>query len=106
MTTAKSAEAGSLGAATESAHTTPTLAAPASLGQESFLLTTEADHWAGRVSTEVSRVARASEGLLLRVVFKGAESGGVLQDYVGEHFSFENKNDLVMAVESSPTSTG
>jgi hypothetical protein len=39
-------------------------------------------------------------------VFRGSESGGVLQDSVGEHFSFENKNDLVMAVESSPAAAG
>lgn len=44
--------------------------------------------------------------LLSRVVFRGLGSGGVLQDSVGENFSFENKNDLVMPVESSPTSAG
>jgi len=44
--------------------------------------------------------------LLSRVVFRGSESGGVLQDSVGEDSSFENKNDLVMSVESSPASAG
>ena len=44
--------------------------------------------------------------LLSRVVFRGPGSGGVLQDSVGEDSSFENKNDLVMRVESSPTSAG
>jgi len=44
--------------------------------------------------------------LLSRVVFRGLGSGGVLQDSVGENFSFENKNDLLMPVESSPTSAG
>ena len=29
-------------------------------------------------------------------MFRGAESGGVLQDSISEHFSFENENDLVM----------
>ena len=46
-------------------------------------------------------LAEADE-LLSRVVFRGPGSGGVLQDSVCENFSFENKNDLVMAVESSP----
>ena len=44
--------------------------------------------------------------LLSRVVFRGPESGGVLQDSVGEDSSFENKNDLVMRVESPPASAG
>jgi FkbM family methyltransferase len=44
--------------------------------------------------------------LLSRVVFRGPESGGVLQDSVGEDSSFENKDDLVMRVESSPASAG
>jgi len=39
--------------------------------------------------------------LLPRVVFRGPRSGGVLQDSVGEDSSFENKNKLVMPVESS-----
>jgi hypothetical protein len=34
----------------------------------------------------------------------GSESGGVLQDCVGEDSSFENKNDLVMRIESPPAS--
>jgi hypothetical protein len=44
--------------------------------------------------------------LLSRVVFRGSGSGGVLQDSVSEDSSFENKNDLVMPVESSPASAG
>jgi hypothetical protein len=39
-------------------------------------------------------------------VLSGPGSGSVLQDSVGEHVSFENKNDLVMPVESSPPSVG
>lgn len=35
--------------------------------------------------------------LLSGVAFRGSGSDGVLQDSVGEHFSFENENDLVMA---------
>jgi hypothetical protein len=38
---------------------------------------------------------------LSRVVFRGSESGGALQDSVGEDSSFENKNDLVMSGELS-----
>jgi hypothetical protein len=48
----------------------------------------------------------ASRELLSRVVFRGPESGGALQDSVGEDSSFENKNDLVMGVESSLASAG
>ena len=44
--------------------------------------------------------------ILSRVVFQGSESGGVLQYSVGEDSSFENKNDLVMSVESSPAFAG
>jgi len=44
--------------------------------------------------------------LLSRVVFQGSELGGVLQYSVGEDSSFENKNDLVMGVESSPAPAG
>lgn len=39
-------------------------------------------------------------------MFGYPESGGVFQDSVGEDSSFENKNDLVMPVESPPTSAG
>ena len=39
-------------------------------------------------------------------MFSGFESGVVLQDPVGEDSSFENKNKLVMPVESSPASAG
>ncbi|MBM4012440.1 MAG: hypothetical protein FJ286_13845, partial [Planctomycetes bacterium] len=57
-------------------------------------------------STEIHVHVEHPEGcrreLLSRVVFRGPESGGVLQDTVGEDSSFENKNDLVMRVESSP----
>jgi hypothetical protein len=49
---------------------------------------------------------RIPEELLSRVVYGGSESGGVQQDSVGEDFPFENKNDLVMAVESSPAAAG
>ena len=44
--------------------------------------------------------------LLSRVVLRGPGSGGVLQDSVGDDSSFENKNRLVMSVESSPASAG
>lgn len=44
--------------------------------------------------------------LLSRVVFRGPGLGSVLQDSIGEHFSFANENDLVIAVESSPASAG
>jgi len=44
--------------------------------------------------------------ILSRVVFQGSESGGVLQYSVGEDSSFENKNDLVMGVESLPAFAG
>jgi hypothetical protein len=50
--------------------------------------------------------APGANELLSRVVFRGPESGGVLQDSVGEDSSFENKNDVVMRVESSPASAG
>jgi|GEM_PF-3513414 len=33
-----------------------------------------------------------------------SQSGGVLHDSVDEDFSFENKNTLVMAIESLPAS--
>ena len=39
-------------------------------------------------------------------MFGGSESGGVLQDSVRKHSSFENKTDLVMPVESSPAAAG
>ena len=39
--------------------------------------------------------------IVSRVVFQGSESGDVLQYSVGEDSSFDNKNDLVMSVESS-----
>jgi hypothetical protein len=55
------------------------------------------EHW---------RQGRIAGELLSRVVFRGPESGGVLQDSVGDDSSFENKNDLVMSIESSPTSAG
>jgi hypothetical protein len=48
--------------------------------------------------------AQLLEELLSRVVFRGSESGGVPQDSVGEDSSFENKNDLVIRVESSSAS--
>ncbi len=51
------------------------------------------------------RLGRLYE-ILSRVVFQGSESGGVLQYSVGEDSSFENKNDLVMSVESSPAFAG
>jgi len=35
--------------------------------------------------------------LLSIVVFRGSESGGVLQDSVGEDSSFENKNERRLA---------
>ena len=66
------------------------------------------ESWVRRVKQErreLNKVAPDRE-LLSRVVFRGPGSGGVLQDSVGEHFSFENESDLVMPVESSPTSTG
>jgi hypothetical protein len=43
---------------------------------------------------------------IVKSCVQGSESGGVLQDSVGEDSSFENKNDLVMGVESSPASAG
>jgi len=59
----------------------------------------------GRGAPLVGLADRQHE-LLSRVVFSGFESGGVLQDPVGEDSSFDNKNKLVMPVESSPASAG
>jgi DNA mismatch endonuclease (patch repair protein) len=59
-----------------------------------------------RMGYRVLTVWQCQCELLSRVVFRGPGSGGVLQDSVGEHFSFENENDLVMPVESSPASAG
>ena len=52
------------------------------------------------------RLPGLGQEILSRVVFQGSESGGVLQYSVGEDSSFENKNDLVMGVESSPAFAG
>ena len=68
-----------------------------------------ADHKTGYTAATLrdllSRCGLVPE-ILSRVVFQGSESGGVLQYSVGEDSSFENKNDLVMSVESSPAFAG
>ena len=69
-------------------------------GGKLFIYTPE-----GKIEWEYAPAPHCNE-LLSRVVFRGPGSGGVLQDSVGENFSFENKNDLLMPVESSPTSAG
>ena len=51
-------------------------------------------------------LSRWPERIVSRVVFQGFESGGVLQGSVVEDSSFDNKNDLVMSVESSPAFAG
>jgi len=62
------------------------------------------DGW--NIICQIMRNRGIERELLSGVVFEGSESGGVLQDSVGEDSSFENKNDLVMGVESSPAPAG
>jgi hypothetical protein len=47
-----------------------------------------------------------SRGAIVKSCVLGSESGGVLQDSVGEDSSFENKSDLVTRVQPPPTSAG
>ncbi len=77
-----------------------------SMARAKWIIHTTGRHRESIASIGSACLAMRRHELLSRVVFRGPGSGGVLQDSVGENFSFENKNDLLMPVESSPTSAG
>ena len=62
-----------------------------------------------RIANERSQVGPMSNQglepeLLSNVVFLGRESGGVLQDSVGEDSSLDDEGELMASVEASPAS--